>query len=112
MRSDIDFQGIDSRTGEMLMAHITLSDDVRKAIGFHYPWLERNSRYDDGYIQQMAETAAQIASSATEVVKFKAPFQPSVYAGQKITVSERRSLAGAGQFIILEMRSQPSTGMR
>ncbi len=110
MRSDIDFQGMDSRTGNLLLAHVTLSDDVRKAIGFHYPWLERNSRYDDGAIQLMAEVAAQIASSATEVIKFKAPFQPSVYAGQKITVSERRSLGGSGQFIILEMRSR--YGMR
>jgi hypothetical protein len=110
MRSDIDFQGMDARTGELLMAHITLSDDVRKSIGFHYPWLERNARYDEGYIQQMAETAAQIASSPQQVVKFKAPFQPSVYAGQKITVSERRSLGGSGQFIVLEIRSR--YGMR
>ena len=110
MRSDIDFQGASSRTGELLAAHITLPDDVRKAIGYHYPWLERNARYDEGYIQQMAATAAQIASSPQQIVRFKAPFVPSVYAGQKITVNERKSLGGAGQFIILEMRSR--YGMR
>jgi hypothetical protein len=110
MRSNVDFQGQDERTGELLMAHITLSDDVRKAIGFHYPWLESNSRFNTGNIQQAAETAAQIAGAAQQIVKFKAPFQPIVYAGQKIIVSERRSLGGAGQFIILEMMSR--YGMR
>ena len=110
MRSDIDFQGVDARTGELLMAYITLSSNVRKAIGFHYPWLERNSRYDDGYIQRMAEAAAEIAGSSQQIVKFKAPFQPSVYAGQKIIVNEHRSLGGSGQFIILELRSR--YGMR
>ena len=109
MRSDVDFQGMDARTGELLIAHITSSDAVRKAIGFHYPWLERNSRYDDGNIQQVAETAAHIASSAQQVIRFNAPFQPGVYAGQKIIVSERRSLGGM-KFIILEMRSR--YGMR
>lgn len=110
MRSDIDFQGIDSLTGELLIAHITLPDSVRSAIGFHYPWLERNDRFDSGYLQQMAQTAAVIASSPQQIVRFRAPFQPSVYAGQKILVSERRSLGGAGVFLILEMRSR--YGMR
>lgn len=110
MRSDIDFQGIDSLTGELLTAHITLPNDVRKTIGYHYPWLERNARYDDGYIQQMAQTAAQIASRPQQVVRFKALFQPSVYAGQKILVTEQKSLGGSGQFLIIEMRSR--YGMR
>ena len=110
MRSDIDFQGLDSRTYELLTAHLTLPASVLKAIGFHYPWLERNARYDADYIQQMAQTAAAIASQPQQVVRFRAPFQPYVYAGQKVYVSERKSLGGTGLFLILELRSR--YGMR
>ncbi len=110
MRTDIDFQGQDSLTGALLLSHITLPASVRQAIGYRYPWLERNSRYTAGLIQQMAQTAAQIASYPTQVIRFKAPFQPGVYAGQKILVSEKKSLGGAGEFLILEMRSR--YGMR
>lgn len=106
MRSRIDFQGIDSVTYELLVAHLTMPIPVLQAIGFDYPWLERNARYDAGYIQQMAQVAGQIASQPQQVVKFKAPFRPDVYAGQKCYVQEKKSLGGVGEFLIIELRSR------
>jgi hypothetical protein len=106
MRSDVDFQGIDAITHELLVAHLRMPPAVLKAIGYRYDWVERNARYDDGYIQQMVQTAAAIASQPQQVVKFKVPFQPYVYAGQKIFVQEKKSLGGVNQYIIIELKSR------
>jgi hypothetical protein len=110
MRSDVDFQGYDSQTYEMLTAHLTLPSPVLNALGMRIPWFERNPRYDDGYIETAIEIAAQIAARPQQVVRFKAPFNTWVTAGQKILVSERKSLGGTGEFVIIDLRSR--YGMR
>jgi hypothetical protein len=106
MRTDIDFQGIDPFTYELLVGHITQPPEVKKAIGYRYPWLERNARYSDGYLQQMMQVASVIAARPQQVLKFKVPFQPWVYAGNVCYVESQKSLGGAGRYVIIELHSK------
>lgn len=106
MRTDIDFQGIDQFTYELLVGHITQPIAVKQAIGYRYPWLERNARYSDQYLQQMMQVASAIAARPQQVLKFKVPFQPYVFAGNVCFVESQQSLGGSGRYVIIELQSK------
>lgn len=111
MRSHVVFQGLDAFTNELLQAYIPLPDSVKQAIGYRYGWVERNARYtDDVGIQNIALAAAQMASIPQQVVRMKVPFQPTVFPGSLIWISEQNALGRTGLFYIIEMRS--SYGMQ
>ena len=111
MRSRIHFQGIDALTYELLVAHLTLPDEVLKAIGFDYPWVERSARYSSElYLTDQIQIAGTIASRPQQIVKVKVPFRPEVCAGMRCFVQEQKSLGGIMQGVIIELRSR--YGMR
>jgi hypothetical protein len=109
MRSDIAFEGIDARTGAEFAVHITQPEAVRQAVGFYYPWQERSPRFApgaEGSLPLRALAAARVASYPQQTVQFLAAFLPWVYAGQKVLVSEQKSLGGTGEFLITALRSR------
>ncbi len=113
MRSDIAFEGMDARTGAEFAVHLTMPDTVRRSVGFYYPWQERSPRFArsaGGALPLRVLAAARLASYPQQTVQFMAPFLPWVFAGQKVLVSERKSLGGTGEFLITSLRSR--YGMR
>lgn len=107
MRTSIDFQGIDAWSNELLYYHITMPDPVLRAVGFRFPWLERNARYASyDYITSIANSAAVQASLPTQVVYMKTVYHPYLHPGMTCLVSESATLGGTALFYITEMRSQ------
>ena len=109
MRSDIAFEGVDAVTGAAFGVQVPLPDSVRLTVGMHYPWLERSTRLapsQDGSLPMRVQAAVATASLPSQIVQFRAGFLPGVFAGQKILVSERKSLGGTAEFLITELRSR------
>jgi hypothetical protein len=105
LRTDIDFQGLDPDTNELLYIHLPMPPEVLEAVGFRFGWLERSSRFTPGYIETLAAAAQMQAAQATQVAFLKAPFMPGVFAGQTCWIIDAVAVGGANQFVIEEIRS-------
>jgi hypothetical protein len=82
MRTALDFMGQDPNTGELLWMHLPMPWNI-PAVGYRYPWLERNVRWaTQAYLERLAESAAIQASIPLQTVQMKVPFDPTFHAGQ------------------------------
>jgi hypothetical protein len=106
MRTSVVFQGYDPINGGLLHAWIEQNPDVIKAIGYNNPWIERNVRFaSEEYIKLIIEAAAWRASIPTTVVRMRVPFDPSVFAGQVVRITDYKDLGGTGLFLIETIQS-------
>jgi len=111
MRTSIDFQGIDAFTAELLYYHLSMPDAVMRAVGFRYPWLERDPKFgSEDYMIRIADVAARLASIPTQVVVIKTNYHPWVRAGMTCIVADSATLGGAFLFYITEIRSRVGGG--
>lgn len=104
LRSDITLQGLDAITYELAQYHNRTSVEVRKALGFRYPMLERNARYTSDLIQALGDTATAFSSLPSQVVRFKTVFAPWVNVGGTILVYDPRW--GVGQFVVTSLTNR------
>jgi hypothetical protein len=105
MRTEISFQGIDAFTNELLYYYLPMPDSVLRAVGFRFPWLERDARFSSqSYMIAIANAAAVQASLPTQIVVVKVPFHPQIRAGMVMGVQSSQ-LPGFGMFYITEIRS-------
>lgn len=104
LRSEINFQGLDGITFELLQYHRETSLAVRQAIGYRDPWLERNARYGSREsLTAIGDTGVSVASLPSQVVTFESVYAPWVQAGQSILISS--SVQGLGEFVITSINS-------
>lgn len=101
MRTEVILQGQDAFTYELLQYNIPLPGNIG-AVGYQFRWLERNARYSTpAYMALIGRVAARQASLPSQILRFRAPYWPHVFAGQVIGVPEY----GAGLFQVLEIDS-------
>jgi len=107
MRTSIEFHGIDAWTNQFLYYNVSLPDNVLRAVGFRFPWVDRVARYASyDYMVTIANSAARQASLPTQVIHMKVPYHPQIHAGNVCIVSESATLLGTNLFYITELRSQ------
>lgn len=103
MRTELNFQGQDAFTYELLHLHVPMDWNL-PWVGFNYPWLERNERWaSQDYLERIAYSAMVQGSLPTQILRMKVPYRPDVFAGQLIWVSERYALGRSGLFHIKEL---------
>lgn len=104
MRSEVNFQGIDAWTGQLMQAHLQTSTVTRNTIGVRNVWLERNARYSSqDFLWAIAQTGAGVASLPTIRAEFDCPYTPYLFAGQTCLIYESRLLGGYSRFVINEV---------
>ena len=106
LRTDIDLQGIDAFTNELLVYHLEMQAYVRRLVGYRDPLLDRSPRYRS--LDQMVYTAAgmSVPASIPELAgMFRVPFWAHVGAGDVVNVLDTTH-GVSGQFVIEYMRSQ------
>jgi len=110
MRTAIAFQGQDAYTNELLYVYKELPWNL-PLVGYRFPWVERNSRWaSEAYINKLMKSAEYVASLPSQIVHMRVPYDPSVYAGQLILISERYALGRTGVFTIIALEN--FVGMR
>jgi hypothetical protein len=106
MRTQISFFGVDARTYELLYQYQPMPVEVLRAIGFDFPWTERNARFASAaYMSSVMAWAAAQASVPQIVVRIRVPFQPYVHAGMVCMIEEEMIPNGGGLFVIEELQS-------
>jgi hypothetical protein len=107
MRTDLHFQTIDNRTGELLYVYLPMPNWVKRAVGFNFGWLERDAKFgnEEGLLYAALSGAYQ-ATRPTQSVRFMSFYRPEIFAGQTIRVVARNPLGGAANFVILSIRSR------
>lgn len=105
MRSELNFQGINPLTMELMHYHRTLDPSVLAAIGFRSGHLERDPRFatPEGIIG-LAETEAALASLPQQTAALKTTLRPWFSAGQLALVSERYNIGRAGIYVATQVR--------
>ena len=106
MRTELNFQGLDAETYELLYYHLPLPPWVAVAKGYRDTWTERNARFASlEYLMYVAQVAAIQASIPQQTVVLKVPFRPHVHAGDLCVISERYALGRTGVFSIKSLRN-------
>jgi hypothetical protein len=106
MRTELNFQGQDPYTGELLYLHFPLPWNL-PTVGYRYAWLERNGRWcSEAYLNQIAQSASILGSIPTTTVHLKAPFDPNIHAAQVVYIEEAFALGRGGFFLITMLRSR------
>lgn len=100
MRTELNFQGQDPYTGELLYVHRDLSWNL-PIVGYRYGWTERNPRWSSlAYMEKLADAASFLASMPVRTVRMQVPYDPWVNAGDLIYVDDP-----AGFYVILDLQS-------
>lgn len=106
MRTSIDFQGIDAQSYELLIEHREQNWDVQLVQGWRNPWLERSAAFCSGdYIKYAADVSQFLSAIPKQTVTFRAPFQPFLHAGAKISVTDPM-LGGTQLYSITRLQSR------
>jgi hypothetical protein len=110
LRSEVNLQGLDAQTFQLKQYHSETSVAVRKALGYRYPWMERNAAFGtDEYITGAGDTATVVASQPSQVVQFAAPRVPWMLPSQTIVVADRGALGRVGTFVVTNIQSAEGT---
>jgi hypothetical protein len=106
MRTELNFQGQDPYTGELLYLHFPMPWNV-PYVGYRYAWFERNGRWcSEAYLNQIARSAAILGSLPTQNVHMKVPFDPRMHAGMVVYIEEAFALGRGGFFLITMLRNR------
>jgi hypothetical protein len=106
MRSSIDFQGLDAAANEETQVHVQQPPLVQARIGYRFGWQERNRRFGtQSSLQAVAQSAAAQASLPQITVRFRSLFDPTLFAGDIVSVEEHVAMNYAGSFVITRLES-------
>jgi hypothetical protein len=106
MRTELAFEGMDADALERITTYRAQPPDVLATVGFRRPWQERSARYGSAAaLAARTETAAAQASLPTQTVHLRVPFQPGIFAGDRVLVLDAGALGGVGDFYITELRN-------
>lgn len=106
MRTELNFEGRDPYTGELLYLHFPMPWNLA-TVGYRYPWFERNGRWcSQAYLEQIAKPAAILGSIPTQTVHMKVPYDPRIDAGMKVYIADEFALGRGGFFITTMVRSR------
>ena len=105
MRTALDFQGQDPFTGELLVLHVGLPQNV-PVLGRNVNWFERAGRWcSPGYLATVAKSAAILCSLPTQTIAVKVPFDPYMQPGMLFMCSEQKKLGRTGFFVALAVEA-------
>lgn len=103
LRTHVTIQGQDSYTYELLMWHMELPWNFG-LVGWRKGLMERDARYGSPeYMSRAGMTAVIQSSLGTQLVRFKAPFDPNFRAGQIFSLTDPEM--GTGLYNALRLTS-------
>jgi hypothetical protein len=101
LRSEVNLQGLNAITYELMQYHAETSTAIRKALGYRYGHLERRAQFSTPeYIQAVGDVDVAISSLPSQVVGFDSFYTPGLEAGMTILVEDARALGRLGLFVI------------
>lgn len=101
LRSEVNLQGLNAITYELMQYHNETSTAVRKALGYRYGHLERRAQFaTPEYIQAVGDVDTAISSLPSQVVDFTSFYIPGLEASMTILVEDVRALGRMGLFVI------------
>jgi len=107
MRTELIFQGLDRDDFSLIQQYLPQPPFVLGAIGRRRAWIERSARFSDQQsLLDVMEPAAAQAQLPTLTLRFPAPFQPGIYAGDRIAFFDPATLSVYGDFYIIELRNR------
>lgn len=120
LRSEVNLQGLNAWTYQLMQYHAETNVSVRKALGYRFPSLDRTARYSTpSYIEAVGDVQVALSSLPSQVVKFGSFFIPGLRAGMTILVEDGNALGRIGLFVITGIHSicgmrsiDGSSGMR
>ncbi len=105
MRTQIDLQGQDPVTGELLILHQPLPWNFQ-ILGRQVRYFERAGRWcSPQYLAAIAESTSILASIPSQTVVIQVPYDPTINVADKVYISERRKLRRSGEFIVTHMQA-------
>jgi len=106
LRSEVNLQGLNAWTYELMQYHAETSVAVRKALGYRFGHLERRAQFSTPeYIQAVGDVDVALSSLPSQVVKFGSFFVPWLRAGMTILVEDANALGRIGLFVITGINS-------
>jgi hypothetical protein len=87
MRTELNWEGLDTNTYELLFSHQEQDVSVDVSVGFRRSWTERNIQYATlDYLQYSQQVASIQASIPQQFFLMEVPGQPGVNAGDNIII--------------------------
>lgn len=106
MRTEVTVQGQDAFTYELLQWFQNLPENLF-TVGWRKPALERNARYaSQAYVANIARILATQASLGTQIVMMRVGFDPTVTAGQLVSITDDLTIGGTGLYTIIGIDSE------
>jgi hypothetical protein len=87
MRTELNWEGLDTNTYELLFSHLEQSPEVDVAVGFRRSWTERDIQYATlDYMQYSQGVASIQAGLPQQIFLMEVMAQPGMHAGMNITI--------------------------